>query len=267
MTKEQNESSFDNLLDMRLEQISRDRVMGNTGVPTGQNETIVEGFFDDRPGEERLCVEEAPKKLVRSVPGMVRDMWDRGLDVYVGSSFPRLLVRQDEEVRDVDLYCGLGTQDRIIRQHGRGRANVHSVTIGEDEAGRSINLVTAFDCRSALDYIEQVDLTISAAAMHVVDDKIVVSSMPSWRQHVDLRRLHYCKPDDLDASGTLPRVLKMYARGYTMSGRELAKVVVGLMRSTKHEDGTKFVSTDHLVRELTRVLGNTECVEEGTGVS
>ena len=188
-------------------------------------------------------------------------------------AFPQLFVAggciraavAGEEVKDIDIFTtDLAVVDKAVeflltQRERRGgdaveRATPCTRTVVID--GLPVQFINNVAYASPVQCIETFDFTICQAAFwHGTNGQWQSHSTPEFHRDVALKRLVYTAPDRAEApGGSLWRAFKYVRRGYSITQRELARLVVRLNESLD--------SGEHVVSPWKTVKAKTHEVED-----
>jgi hypothetical protein len=185
-------------------------------------------------GDLRLVVTRIPRD-VRKL------MMDHQL--YLGGGFIRETIAGNK-VNDIDLFGtskdSLQLISKVIaeKRDARRFETENAITVLSNNR-MPVQLITRwlFDTPSAL--IESFDFTVCQSVVWFDREQRMWKSMISDRFYVDLaaRRLVYTSPRrDEEAGGSMMRVRKFLARGYTIQAQSLGAVIARLIRAVKMDE-------------------------------
>lgn len=191
--------------------------------------------------------EKLTNALMVHVPVFICQLWVQGIDVMVGGSFVRLAIHEQETPRDIDLYGDQETIDALMAHYPVIRENIYSVDLEVPESRFKVNLVNKMPCPRARDYIDTIDFSISAAVLAPVRSfrptdpiKPTIFAVPEWEDDVRERRIRYIRSSPYPSPRSLPRVLSLYERGYTIDAENLAAVVAAVVRDAPTMESPAF---------------------------
>lgn len=191
--------------------------------------------------------EKLTNALMLHVPVFICQLWVQGIDVMVGGSFVRLAIHGQETPRDIDLYGSQETIDTLMKRYPVTRENIYSVDLDVPESKFKVNLTNKMLCPRATDYLNTIDFSISAAVLAPVRSfrptdpiKPTIFAIPEWEDDVRERRISYIRSSPYPSPRSLPRVLSLYERGYTIDAKNLAAVVAAITREAPTMESPAF---------------------------
>lgn len=187
-----------------------------------------------------LLLHEDMMRVLAALPREVGEYLRDTQGVYLAGGFIRSII-SNEAPSDIDLFLKEGGDPHLTAEslaHGEELfTSEFAHTIPSLVHGYLVQVIDKWRFASPEDIIRHFDFTIAQAVIWYESR----DTRPGWRSkcshqfYQDLagRRLHYNryhKPDELDAGGTLLRVMKFVKRGFNISPEDLADIVFEVSR-------------------------------------